>query len=197
MAARFDLAVLADADAVFGVAARTAAMPGDAVVLVVIGGGDADPDRPLPQEQLVADLHDLIILCGKRAVHALWTSALRAGAPWACYDDPATGRLPDPRVHAGRRRQRRGRPEDAGQPGGPGRAADPRPRRRADPPGGADSDRPRRLRAMPACPRRPGETSPCGSPAAIPTRSGERGCGCREPHPRPLTCSFASGGGRA
>lgn len=66
------------------------------VALVVIGGEPGGDGTP-PHRPLVDALDQALADAGLPLVHAAWTSATAAGAPWRCYDDPlCEGVLPDP-----------------------------------------------------------------------------------------------------
>jgi hypothetical protein len=69
-----------------------------AVAAIVVGGGTADPGGPLPHRELPALLEETFADVDVPLVHALWVEAVRGGATWRCYDDPACrGTVPDPR----------------------------------------------------------------------------------------------------
>ncbi|WP_410568624.1 DUF4192 domain-containing protein [Amycolatopsis sp. cmx-4-61] len=67
-------------------------------VTVVLVGGRRRPGKPPPHAGFVGDLADALGDFGLPVVHALWTPAITAGAPWACYRvEECGGELPDPR----------------------------------------------------------------------------------------------------
>ncbi|ADJ44209.1 hypothetical protein AMES_2386 [Amycolatopsis mediterranei S699] len=67
-------------------------------VTLVIVGGRRRPGKPPPHAGFVEDLVRALEDAGLPVLHALWTPAIRAGAPWACYRiEECAGVLPDPR----------------------------------------------------------------------------------------------------
>lgn len=86
----------------------TRAQP-SAIVLVVIGG-DSNVDDDVPHRALVAALAHALDGAGLPVVLAAWTTEIKRGAPWRCYDDflcagtvadPATSPLAAATVAAG------------------------------------------------------------------------------------------------
>lgn len=66
------------------------------VVLVVIGG-EYQTDHGPPHRDLIEVFDETLAAAQVPLVHAIWTAATAAGAPWRCYDDPAcAGTLADP-----------------------------------------------------------------------------------------------------
>jgi hypothetical protein len=67
------------------------------VVLVVIGGGTADPPGALPHQCLVDCLDEVLEGEGIEVRSAVWASATAKDAKWFCYDEPdRSGTVPDP-----------------------------------------------------------------------------------------------------
>ncbi|MBV9058691.1 MAG: DUF4192 domain-containing protein [Pseudonocardiales bacterium] len=86
----------------------TRAQP-SAIVLVVIGG-DSNVDDDIPHRALVAAFAHALDGAGLPVVLAAWTTEIKRGAPWRCYDDflcagtvadPATSPLAAATVAAG------------------------------------------------------------------------------------------------
>ncbi len=68
-----------------------------AVTVIVVGGRCPDGTGP-PADAVVTAVKDVFGKAGLPVQHALWVPAIRAGAPWRCYDDVCcAGYLPDPR----------------------------------------------------------------------------------------------------
>lgn len=69
-----------------------------AVTVVVVGGRRMTGTTGPPAGAVVAAVKDVFGRAGTPVQHALWVPAIRAGAPWKCYDDDCcAGHLPDPR----------------------------------------------------------------------------------------------------
>jgi hypothetical protein len=65
---------------------------------LVIVGGRRRPGKPPPHKGFIDELVRALEDIGLPVLHALWTSAIRTGAPWACYrSEECAGALPDPR----------------------------------------------------------------------------------------------------
>ncbi|MBQ6644083.1 MAG: DUF4192 domain-containing protein [Saccharopolyspora sp.] len=91
-----------------------------AVLLVIVGTDDREPDDPdgqpgaapptdhaageagsLPYSGLAGVLAGAFREAGFSIWHLLWTPRLRAGGSWQCYDDPTCGgKIPDPKSSA-------------------------------------------------------------------------------------------------
>jgi hypothetical protein len=68
------------------------------VTLVVVGGRRRSGGPP-PHAGFVEELADALGEFGLPVLHAMWTTGITAGAPWACYADAECGgELPDPRA---------------------------------------------------------------------------------------------------
>ncbi|KDN19924.1 DUF4192 domain-containing protein [Amycolatopsis rifamycinica] len=68
-------------------------------VTVVVVGGRRRPEKAPPHAPFVGELTEALGDLGLPVLHALWTPAIRAGAPWACYRiEECGGTLPDPRA---------------------------------------------------------------------------------------------------
>jgi hypothetical protein len=68
-----------------------------AVLVLVVGGGPADPPA-VPHRELIEVLSDALATIGVPLVHAAWAESTGAGASWRCYDDAeCAGTVPDPR----------------------------------------------------------------------------------------------------
>lgn len=68
------------------------------VLIIVFGGGKANPPEHLPQTKLVAVLEDGLASIGVPVAHSVWVESCEAGAPWCCYADVScAGSMPDPR----------------------------------------------------------------------------------------------------
>ncbi|QKV79269.1 DUF4192 domain-containing protein [Amycolatopsis sp. Hca4] len=68
-------------------------------ITVVIIGGRRRPEKPPPHTAFVGDLTRALGEFGLPVLHALWAPAIRAGAPWVCYQvEECAGALPDPRA---------------------------------------------------------------------------------------------------
>ncbi|MDX3189003.1 DUF4192 domain-containing protein [Streptomyces sp. MN03-5084-2B] len=68
-------------------------------VTLVIVGGQRRPGKPPPHAGFVDELAEALGESGLPVLHALWTPAIRTGAPWACYrSEECAGALPDPRA---------------------------------------------------------------------------------------------------
>lgn len=66
--------------------------------IVIVGRPPGDPPDPgnRPGSRFVRTLVRALRVLGRPVEHAFWTPEIRAGAPWACYDDPeCSGVLPD------------------------------------------------------------------------------------------------------
>ncbi|WNV83640.1 DUF4192 domain-containing protein [Umezawaea sp. Da 62-37] len=67
------------------------------VVLVVVGGGAADPPDSLPHRGLVESMWAALDSEGIEVACSVWTSATAHGAPWVSYGDPTDrGTVADP-----------------------------------------------------------------------------------------------------
>ncbi|MFF1608245.1 DUF4192 domain-containing protein [Amycolatopsis sp. NPDC058278] len=65
---------------------------------LVIVGGRRRPGKPPPHAGFLDELVRALEDSGLPVLHALWTPAIRTGAPWACYrNEECAGTLPDPR----------------------------------------------------------------------------------------------------
>jgi hypothetical protein len=68
-------------------------------VTLVIVGGRRRPGKPPPHAGFVGELARELEEFGLPVLHALWTPAIKTGAPWACYRvEECAGTLPDPRA---------------------------------------------------------------------------------------------------
>src|SRR3981081_3458267 len=56
-------------------------------VLVVVGGGGADPPGLLPHRGLVWVVGEALAAAGIPLLHAVWTADTGGGARWWCYDE--------------------------------------------------------------------------------------------------------------
>jgi hypothetical protein len=66
-------------------------------VLVLVGGGGADPPELLPHRALVWAVGEALAAAGITLLHAVWTAETGGGAQWWCYDEPeCCGDVPDP-----------------------------------------------------------------------------------------------------
>ncbi|GGM54660.1 hypothetical protein GCM10012275_27240 [Longimycelium tulufanense] len=73
----------------------------NAAMLLVVGGGSADPPVDLPYRDLVAIVGREFATAGLPVIHSLWVASIRKGAHWCCYSEPdCAGVLPDPRSSA-------------------------------------------------------------------------------------------------
>ncbi|MGW4060447.1 DUF4192 domain-containing protein [Amycolatopsis sp. NPDC004747] len=68
-------------------------------VTLVIVGGRRRPGKPPPHASFIEDLVRELGESGLPVLHALWTPAIKTGAPWACYrSEECAGELPDLRA---------------------------------------------------------------------------------------------------
>ncbi|GLZ34163.1 hypothetical protein Lesp02_63500 [Lentzea sp. NBRC 105346] len=67
------------------------------VLLMVFGGGKADPAGKPPHAKLIDLMHSALCSVGVPLAHAIWVRSCQAGEPWICYADPeCSGTMPDP-----------------------------------------------------------------------------------------------------
>jgi hypothetical protein len=66
-------------------------------ITAIVVGGSADATGPPPHASFVDEVQRAAAEHDLRLFHALWTSEIATGAPWACYQHPdCAGTLPNP-----------------------------------------------------------------------------------------------------